>query len=211
LALLARTSVWSAPNCRLKGQQEVAICRDFYGSYRTGIRDLRPDRPAFTGRARALRTRRLDDRREVLPLRQKRVAGATQIASVLQAPRFRCDVTVFRLNAAAVGQSSLEPAFRRNTAACVYTIEAAHNPEVAGSNPALHADPWIDGPSMRCRVALGGAGFAGATRLEPATSGVTGRYGVPSPAATTRNYRLQQAFPRPSEPAMSGCGPAVPV
>ena len=29
-----------------------------------------------------------------------------------------------------------EPAFRRNAAACVYTIEAAHNPEVAGSNPA---------------------------------------------------------------------------
>jgi hypothetical protein len=30
----------------------------------------------------------------------------------------------------------LEPAFRRNTAAGVDTIEAAHNPEVAGSNPA---------------------------------------------------------------------------
>ena len=29
-----------------------------------------------------------------------------------------------------------EVAFRRNTAACVHTIEAAHNPEVAGSNPA---------------------------------------------------------------------------
>jgi hypothetical protein len=33
-------------------------------------------------------------------------------------------------------QSRLEPAFRRNTAADVYTFEAAHNPEVAGSNPA---------------------------------------------------------------------------
>jgi hypothetical protein len=29
-----------------------------------------------------------------------------------------------------------EPAFRRTTAEHVYTIEAAHNPEVAGSNPA---------------------------------------------------------------------------
>jgi hypothetical protein len=57
-------------------------------------------------------------------------------ASVLQASTFRSDVTVFRLNAAAVGQSGLEPAFLRNTAARVYTIEAAHNPEVAGSNPA---------------------------------------------------------------------------
>ena len=43
---------------------------------------------------------------------------------------------LFRLNATAVGQSGSEPAFRRNTAELVYTIEAAHNPEVAGSNPA---------------------------------------------------------------------------
>ena len=33
-------------------------------------------------------------------------------------------------------ETGSEPAFRRNMAACVYTIEAAHNPEVAGSNPA---------------------------------------------------------------------------
>ena len=79
----------------------MPICRDFYRSDGTRIRDLRPDRPAFTSRARALHTRRLDDRREALPLRQKRVAGVIQIASVLQASRFRCDVTVFRLNAAA--------------------------------------------------------------------------------------------------------------
>src|SRR5215468_8942588 len=32
--------------------------------------------------------------------------------------------------------SGSEPAFRRNEAEHVYTIEAAHNPEVAGSNPA---------------------------------------------------------------------------
>ena len=46
------------------------------------------------------------------------------------------DVTVLRLNATAEGHSGSGPAFRRNTAERVYTIEAAHNPEVAGSNPA---------------------------------------------------------------------------
>ena len=56
------------------------------------------------------------------------------VARVLQASRFRCDVTAL-LNAAA-GESGSERAFRRNTAEHVYTIEAAHNPEVAGSNPA---------------------------------------------------------------------------
>src|SRR5512133_3457466 len=56
---------------------------------------------------------------------------------------------MFRLNATLVGGSGCEPAFsnlqedgvildafRRNTAERVYRIEAAHNPEVAGSNPA---------------------------------------------------------------------------
>jgi hypothetical protein len=57
-------------------------------------------------------------------------------ASVLQAFGFRGDVTVFRLNAEVGGKSCSEPAFRRNTAERVYAIEAAHNPEVAGSNPA---------------------------------------------------------------------------
>jgi hypothetical protein len=58
-------------------------------------------------------------------------------ASVLQqASLFRSDVTVFGLNAAAAAQSCLERAFRRNTAERVSSVEAAHNPEVAGSNPA---------------------------------------------------------------------------
>src|SRR6266516_6653144 len=59
-----------------------------------------------------------------------------QVASVLQASGFRSDVTVFRLNARPRRQTGSEAAFRRNTAERVYTIEAAHNPEVAGSNPA---------------------------------------------------------------------------
>jgi hypothetical protein len=57
-------------------------------------------------------------------------------ASVLQAAGFRGDVTAFRLNARLRPKTGSEPAFRRNTAERVYTIEAAHNPEVAGSNPA---------------------------------------------------------------------------
>jgi hypothetical protein len=56
-------------------------------------------------------------------------------ASVLQAFGFRWDVTVFRLNARPRPNRS-EPAFRRNTAERAYMTEAAHNPEVAGSNPA---------------------------------------------------------------------------
>ena len=43
---------------------------------------------------------------------------------------------MFHLNAADVGESGSEPAFTRNTAERVYVIEAAHNPEIAGSNPA---------------------------------------------------------------------------
>ena len=57
-------------------------------------------------------------------------------ASVLQASGFRRDVTVFRLGEVAAGESGSEPAIRRNTAAPVYRIEAAHNPEVVRSNPA---------------------------------------------------------------------------
>ena len=49
---------------------------------------------------------------------------------------FRGDVTLSRLNADAVRLSGLDSAFRWNTAERAYTIEAAHNPEVAGSNPA---------------------------------------------------------------------------
>src|SRR5437763_11369421 len=61
---------------------------------------------------------------------------AARTASVLQASDFRRDVTVFRLNARSRPKTGSEAAFRRNTAERVYRIEAAHNPEVAGSNPA---------------------------------------------------------------------------
>ena len=57
-------------------------------------------------------------------------------ASVLQASGFRADVAVFRRNAQPRPKTGPERAFRRNTAERVHLIEAAHNPEVAGSNPA---------------------------------------------------------------------------
>src|SRR6266487_1343048 len=50
-------------------------------------------------------------------------------ASVLQA-------SGFRLNARSRRKTGSERAFQRNAAEPVYIIEAAHNPEVAGSNPA---------------------------------------------------------------------------
>jgi hypothetical protein len=67
-------------------------------------------------------------------------------ASAVQASSFRRDVAVFRLDAACAGDSGPEPAFRRNEAAHAYTIEAAPNPEVAGSNPAPATD---EGPGNR--------------------------------------------------------------
>jgi hypothetical protein len=50
-----------------------------------------------------------------------------------------------------------EPTFRRSTAACVCTIEAAHNPEIAGSNraPATSKAPRTGpfyGPLLHCRL-----------------------------------------------------------
>jgi hypothetical protein len=44
--------------------------------------------------------------------------------------------TRFRRNARPRRRTGSDPVFRRNTAERVYTTEAAHNPEVAGSNPA---------------------------------------------------------------------------
>ena len=65
-----------------------------------------------------------------------RVFNRRATASVLQASGFHSDATVFRRSATCAGHAVYEHAFRRNTAERVYTVEAAHNPEVAGSNPA---------------------------------------------------------------------------
>jgi hypothetical protein len=59
-------------------------------------------------------------------------SGCKRSASI-RLPR-RCHRVPPKCNA--VRLSGLESAFPRNTAERVYTIEAAHNPEVAGSNPA---------------------------------------------------------------------------
>jgi hypothetical protein len=77
---------------------------------------------------------------------EKRALPNRVAASVLQAQGFRSDVTAFRLNARPRPNIALEPAFRRNEAERVYVIEAAHNPEVAGSNPApATTRPWKQG------------------------------------------------------------------
>jgi hypothetical protein len=52
---------------------------------------------------------------------------------------FRGDVTVFRRDATADGQSGLTAAFRRNTAERVYTIEAAH---AEGGSVIGDVRPW---------------------------------------------------------------------
>ena len=59
-----------------------------------------------------------------------------KFASAPQASAFRSDATVFRLNARPGQKTGSLSAFGRNTAERVYLFEAAHNPEVAGSNPA---------------------------------------------------------------------------
>ena len=74
-----------------------------------------------------------DDRSEVP---SSKSSERLQVASTLQASGFRSDVTVFRLNARPRPKTGSESAFLRNTAEQVYPIEAAHDPEVAGSNPA---------------------------------------------------------------------------
>src|SRR5215831_15387170 len=56
-------------------------------------------------------------------------ADCKRVASIALTPRCH------RVPRKCSGSCS-EPAFRRNTAERVYTIEAARNPEVAGSNPA---------------------------------------------------------------------------
>jgi hypothetical protein len=76
---------------------------------------------------------------------------------VPQALRFRRDVTAFRLNARPRPKTGSEPAFRRNEAEHVYTIEAAHNPEVAGSNPAPATAKGAGGGAFRLRADLASA------------------------------------------------------
>jgi hypothetical protein len=57
-------------------------------------------------------------------------------ARLLQAATLRSDVTVFRLNATDEAESRLKPAMRRNATVRIGSLEAAHDPEVAGSSPA---------------------------------------------------------------------------
>jgi hypothetical protein len=80
---------------------------------------------------------------------ERAIGGTVAAASVLHAIGFRGDVTMFRRDATADGQSGSTAAFRQNRADRVYIIEAAHEPEVAGSNPApLLERPWKRGLSL---------------------------------------------------------------
>ena len=69
-------------------------------------------------------------------VRESRAAKTDSAASALQASGFRSDVTWFRLNAAAGCRFGSQPVFLRNPEERGYTSGEAHNPEVAGSNPA---------------------------------------------------------------------------
>jgi hypothetical protein len=117
---------------------------------RTGVRTrfFRSAQPAAQRHAPAARPAHVWKGLPVL------VGNRRAAASVLQASRFRGDGTVFRLNARPPPKTGSDPAFRLNEAERVYAIEAAHNPEVAGSNPApatgkaLETGPfswWITG------------------------------------------------------------------
>jgi hypothetical protein len=69
---------------------------------------------------------------------------ATRAASVLQASGVRAIATVFRLNASVAGQSGLGVCISAEYGRTRLHTEAAHDPEVAGSNPApaTHKGPW---------------------------------------------------------------------
>jgi hypothetical protein len=113
------------------------------GATGTRTRDLRRDRTAFTlERGIEVRLCAFDDPSDVP---SSKSSEGLQVASALQASGFRSDVTVFRLNARPRQKTGSLSAFRRNTAEHVYIIEAAHNPEVAGSNPA----PATERPRVR--------------------------------------------------------------
>jgi hypothetical protein len=93
-------------------------------------------RPSPRGRAYALHGVAPPATMPACPRRSSSPSVRLEAASVLQASGFRSDVTVFRLNARPRPKTGSSPTFRRNTAERVYTFEAAHNPEVAGSDPA---------------------------------------------------------------------------
>ena len=105
-----------------------------HGSDGIRTRDLRRDSRRSPWRGAP--PEELDGRGEIAQAALNGVPTATQTASVLQALGFRGDVTVFRLNAPPRPKTGSDSAFRRNEAERVYLFEAAHNPEVAGSNPA---------------------------------------------------------------------------
>jgi hypothetical protein len=127
--------------------------------------------------ASSSRVDRLGDRRR---RERQESSERRRVASILQASAFRSDVTVFRLNARPRPKTGSYPAFRRNTAACVCTIEAAHNPEVAGSNPApaTSKGPWRQGLSLPRRERASFPRVTAWRRRTPSRSGMAEWHGL---------------------------------
>ena len=124
--------------------------------------------------------------RECAGAPKRESAGGLEMpaASVLQASRFRGDATVFRLSAAYEAESRLEPALRRNPAARIDSPDAAHNPEVAGSNPA----PAIQkGP--------GNGAFRLLSQVFTAQSSATTEVRAPCPGRPPRRRRRLRRHP----------------
>jgi hypothetical protein len=91
-------------------------------------------------------------------LQKKATADRLEAASALQATGLRGDATRFRLKAAAGPRSGLQPAFLWNPAERGYISGEAHNPEVAGSNP---APATAKGPHLRAFRVYARSGFMG--------------------------------------------------
>ena len=87
-----------------------------------------------------------------------------------EAPVFRGDVTVFRLDATAEVWSGLESRLRRTTAERVYTSEPAHNPEAAGSNPAPAIGKAPGNGAFRISEKMTAINRRARTQAEPARS-----------------------------------------
>jgi hypothetical protein len=79
-------------------------------------------------------------------------------ASVLQASGFRGDVTVFRLNAAAVGESGSERAFRQNTALTRTRLEVDTDGAGWVLNDSWFGKVWIRGESAGGKTLFMGIG-----------------------------------------------------
>jgi hypothetical protein len=122
-----------------EASRKVAVRRAYRGCVRnvTACSPNRQHKGRFAG---ALAEPLTDSNRRPLSLPWRWSCRSVRIDLRLQASCKHLasagDVTAFRLTARPRPKTGSEPAFRRNKAEHVYSFEAAHNPQVAGSNPA---------------------------------------------------------------------------